>query len=1127
VKYAFAILLVGTLGAILLGGFAAPVVEAAALPAPTSSSPADGGTAEQPVELKWSKTDFPGGVVGGYVVEVAGGNLPSEDGGGAKRIWTETNSFTFTQALIIETEHRWRVRACFGFAAPAQGQPEEDQCGPWSNNGNVWKFTPTLAKPKLLSPGDTLKTAVSDPVKLEWQKVVGADRYNVVLNKTSGATFTHTFENITSTFFGIPSSWIQLNDSYTWQVIPRQANKLGPASDLREFFVALAKPTPFSPKENTKVVYPIEEFAWNFVPTRGITYVYILEISSDRFGKLIEAKKEHTARATKKHIIRATEEDAIDVNTGQPPGFAAKIVLTEGYTWQVTACEKQESGALSCGPPGGPWSFDLVLDKPTIISPSEGVGLESTPFLLRWSEPPTEFFHEPVLYSWEILEKNTGRKLSGGIKEILESEENATIEEEVGDSLPPGDFIARVKACATDKQNGRPMGCSEWSEVSFRIKKDDTRPLITNFIADTEEINREKRTVTFTYKVRDSAIPSSGLAEVQIWRKKADDLTWGTVPYDKHIVSGSRIEAEGKFTNTFLRDEEEKYKYGLHVVDKAGNRCIMQDVKEEGATSCQGNTDVLEVSVDTINPKVKEFDVSPKAPQWVNLENPNVEISWEVTDQGGLKRIELRRAWDADGDGVLDTDPSEWLDPRNNEGTNPIAAKVFDAFNAAKVHTLSPWMPSTALEDGTYWYGLHIIDQKDNCVNEAGTPCSEVGSSSSIKVQVDKTFPQITLFNGRSELPKKQETVLINAQNNVLRIDYDVSDSELQDSGLKEVQLWRRWQSLNAAEGWKRVQTNRGTSKTSFEENFSTGLERVYWYGIHVVDNALNCITQEKKPCGTDDLPVSSPNLIVVGVDTLLPHCAFQSRPLPDPGFIVRFTAEVKEDMWSKVRKFLNLQVDTTATYEWEFGDDGNSTEKGPAVEFNYGKPDTYSVTLKVRDFAGNTKTCAQSVTVQSLVTAAVGQKCDKTQPCPGAPGDLVCNAAGRCEVPLPGAGEGCDPTEAPVISCAGNLECKKDASSPKGGKCAQITVIPGTFQNPLRATTFAAVLNTVVNFLFTITLVIAPLTILAAAFMFVTGGGNPERVSQAKKTLIWTVVGLIVIILSKAIVTVIKNFLV
>jgi hypothetical protein len=75
------------------------------------------------------------------------------------------------------------------------------------------------------------------------------------------------------------------------------------------------------------------------------------------------------------------------------------------------------------------------------------------------------------------------------------------------------------------------------------------------------------------------------------------------------------------------------------------------------------------------------------------------------------------------------------------------------------------------------------------------------------------------------------------------------------------------------------------------------------------------------------------------------------------------------------------------------------------------------------------------------------------------------------------------------------------------------------TFQNPLQWDTFPELLNVVVNIVFTISLAIAPILFILAGFYFVTAAGKPEQVETAKKMILWTIIGLIVIICSKGII--------
>ncbi|MBI2577522.1 MAG: hypothetical protein HYV77_01615 [Candidatus Wildermuthbacteria bacterium] len=64
-------------------------------------------------------------------------------------------------------------------------------------------------------------------------------------------------------------------------------------------------------------------------------------------------------------------------------------------------------------------------------------------------------------------------------------------------------------------------------------------------------------------------------------------------------------------------------------------------------------------------------------------------------------------------------------------------------------------------------------------------------------------------------------------------------------------------------------------------------------------------------------------------------------------------------------------------------------------------------------------------------------------------------------------------------------------------------------------------------HWLLIIGLVIAPIVVLYAGFLFLTGGTNPENISKAKQVLLYAIIGLVVIILSGAVVNIVRDLLV
>jgi len=79
---------------------------------------------------------------------------------------------------------------------------------------------------------------------------------------------------------------------------------------------------------------------------------------------------------------------------------------------------------------------------------------------------------------------------------------------------------------------------------------------------------------------------------------------------------------------------------------------------------------------------------------------------------------------------------------------------------------------------------------------------------------------------------------------------------------------------------------------------------------------------------------------------------------------------------------------------------------------------------------------------------------------------------------------------------------------------------------NPIASDNLLDLIETIVNYLLWIAVVAAPLTIIIAALMFLTAGGNERKVGTAKKMLMWAVIGIALALLSKGIVSLLGDFL-
>lgn len=84
----------------------------------------------------------------------------------------------------------------------------------------------------------------------------------------------------------------------------------------------------------------------------------------------------------------------------------------------------------------------------------------------------------------------------------------------------------------------------------------------------------------------------------------------------------------------------------------------------------------------------------------------------------------------------------------------------------------------------------------------------------------------------------------------------------------------------------------------------------------------------------------------------------------------------------------------------------------------------------------------------------------------------------------------------------------------------------PVSIPNPLDATSFTDLVGDIIVWVRNIGVAIAIIMIIYAGFLFMTSGGSEEKVTRARKTLIWSLIGLAILIIGGAWITLIKNIL-
>jgi hypothetical protein len=81
-------------------------------------------------------------------------------------------------------------------------------------------------------------------------------------------------------------------------------------------------------------------------------------------------------------------------------------------------------------------------------------------------------------------------------------------------------------------------------------------------------------------------------------------------------------------------------------------------------------------------------------------------------------------------------------------------------------------------------------------------------------------------------------------------------------------------------------------------------------------------------------------------------------------------------------------------------------------------------------------------------------------------------------------------------------------------------------FPNPLKWETLGELIAVIINFLRNISFALVPMMVIISAFYFLTSGGDPNKVKTGKNILVYTVIGLAIILLSHAIIDIVETTL-
>jgi len=88
-------------------------------------------------------------------------------------------------------------------------------------------------------------------------------------------------------------------------------------------------------------------------------------------------------------------------------------------------------------------------------------------------------------------------------------------------------------------------------------------------------------------------------------------------------------------------------------------------------------------------------------------------------------------------------------------------------------------------------------------------------------------------------------------------------------------------------------------------------------------------------------------------------------------------------------------------------------------------------------------------------------------------------------------------------------------------GQCFAVKI-----DNPINYDTIAELVEAIINYVWLLGIVAAPLVIIIGGFMLLTSGGNPTKLEQAKKVMLYGVIGFAIILTVKGLIALIKGVL-
>ena len=119
-----------------------------------------------------------------------------------------------------------------------------------------------------------------------------------------------------------------------------------------------------------------------------------------------------------------------------------------------------------------------------------------------------------------------------------------------------------------------------------------------------------------------------------------------------------------------------------------------------------------------------------------------------------------------------------------------------------------------------------------------------------------------------------------------------------------------------------------------------------------------------------------------------------------------------------------------------------------------------------------------------------------------------------------PSMGTGNPPKDLPSQPI--NFPAQPATGNPQSSGGSQSIEIP----NPLKVKSISALIDRLLNYVITIATILLPLAVIYAAYHFMTSGGEPDKVTAGSNSILWTVIGYALILISKGVAMIVADIL-